>query len=279
MPGARNRLTEAAARHFQPERLSQHHGGLAIGQSQAPVQLRGQRHRARPDLRGGSTAGIRGLAGMAALHRPPALLAATEVHAKTNVLHARLWDLHLILADDSVLDDPASAVRALRRQLRFQGLVDRRRNRTTPSAPGAGTFLTSWLLRILFRGSPGVRRGLPFRGPQRFFQRPAQPPDLLLQLFDFVFPAGYLLASVSCGTFQHVRPHPAGKDTRARGSIRRNKCRETNAKLLDKRTGIWLHMPMRAGQQLRGCFDPGVWVSTVFGFGGILERNAVSEVG
>ena len=101
----------------------QHHGGLAIGQAELLIQLRGQRHRARPDLRGGSATGIRGLAAMAAL------------------------------------------------------------------------------LRILLRGSPGVRRRLPFRGPQRFLQRPAQPLALLRQLFDFVFQAGYLFGA---GFLRHV---------------------------------------------------------------------------
>jgi len=179
----------------------QHHGGLAIGQADLLIQLPGQRHRARPDLRGGSATGIRGLAGMAALHRPPALLATTDVQAEANTLYTRLWDVRLILVEDFVLDDRASAVRAFRRQLPFQRLVHRRWNGTMAFPSLAGSFLTPWLLRILFRGSPGVRRRLPFRGPQRFLQRPAQPLDLLLQLFDFVFQAGYLFG---VGFLRHV---------------------------------------------------------------------------
>ena len=70
---ARNRLTHPAGRHCQPEGLLEHRRGLAIGQSQALVQLRGQRHRARPQLRRGGAAGVRSLAGMTTLQGPPAL--------------------------------------------------------------------------------------------------------------------------------------------------------------------------------------------------------------
>ena len=137
--GAGNRLTHPAGRHFQPEGLLEHRRGLAIGQSQALVQLRGQSHRARSQLRRGGAAGVRSLAGMTTLDRPPALLAATEVHAKTNPLHARLRDFSLILVEDVVFGDCAPAMRALRRQLRFQRLIHRRRNRTMAFAPVAVT--------------------------------------------------------------------------------------------------------------------------------------------
>jgi hypothetical protein len=74
----------------------QQHDGLAIGQAELLIQFRGQRHRAGPDLPGGSATGIRGLAGMAALHRPPALLATTDLHAEAKTLYTRLWDVRSI---------------------------------------------------------------------------------------------------------------------------------------------------------------------------------------
>jgi hypothetical protein len=97
----------------------------------------GQHHRCLLEAAGR----LRSLAGMAALHRPPALLATTDVHAEANTLYTRLWDVRLILVEDFALDDRASAARAFRRQLPFQRLVDRRRNGTMASPSVAGTFL------------------------------------------------------------------------------------------------------------------------------------------
>ena len=171
----------------------QHHGGPAIGPAELLIQLGSERHRPRPDLRGGSAAGIRPLAGMAVLYRPPGLLATTEAHAQANTLYTRLWDPRLIVVQDIVLGDRASRVRALLRQLPFQRLNGRRWNPTMAFPSLAGTSLTPWLLRILSRGCLAVRPRLPFRCPQRSLHRPAQPLDLLLQLFDFVFQTSCLL--------------------------------------------------------------------------------------
>jgi len=92
-------------------------------------------------------------------------------------------------------------MRALRRQLCFQRLIHRRRNRTMAFAPATGALLASWLWGISLRATAGERHGLPFRGSQRLVQRAPQPLDLLLQLLYFVFQAGDLFG---VGFLRHV---------------------------------------------------------------------------
>jgi hypothetical protein len=142
---------------------------------------------------------------MPALDRFPASPAASQVDAEANPMDPRLGNLRLILVHHrSFLDRPAAAGTAVR-QWRFQGFVHPGRNGAMGFSTVAEAVFPSRFVRACFGRPFRERRGLPLAGSQSFFQRPAQPFVLSLQLLNLTFQAGDLLG---LGFRWHVPAYP-----------------------------------------------------------------------
>ena len=162
---------------------------------------------------------------MSALHALSTLPAASDMHPKPKVEELGLRDLRLVLVDDLRLPHvAAAAMRALPRQGRLQGLVDPGRNGTVSLATIAGAGLAPGPLRMAFRCSSGVRRGLSLRRSQSLFQRASQPLILLLQMLDLAFQACDFRGVGFVGQAQALpAPVPKTSDYIGTGDITLNK--------------------------------------------------------
>src|SRR2546422_11044218 len=81
-------LAQSSPTHPQSEGFFQYGGGLAVGQSQTFIELRGQGQRSRTQLRSGAAHGIGGLPGMPALDPSLATPTTSHLKAKTHARHS-----------------------------------------------------------------------------------------------------------------------------------------------------------------------------------------------
>src|SRR2546425_4153581 len=177
-------LAQSSPTHPQSEGFFQYGGGLAVGQSQTFIELRGQGQRSRTQLRSGAAQRIGGLPGMPALHPSSATPTTSHLNAKLNALHSWFRNLGLILGYDALFLHSPSAVRTLPRQGYVDYLIDASRNGPTTPPPVLAACFASRFLRMRLGTPPREGGRLTLGRSQRLFQQTSQSLVLFLQLVD-----------------------------------------------------------------------------------------------